>query len=365
MASLLPPNTTALERRIEQVSADLVAATAPLDALWDAQRMPVNMLPWLGWATGVDHWSTDWPEQVKRDAIDEAIPIRRRRGTVWAVRRALEVLGFSDVEILEHTRQDSAWREAGGLYVDGSFTVDGTAVLGGHLVNPPKVVTTNWAQYALAFNIADAPFTAADQRRVRARVESAAPLRSELVALLYQYAATWSAQITVSPLTQTVQQAWQGCEGARVHGAKQLMGCWSLSGDYLPRVLDGFNSLRGDYRLTGQQPTGEPLDQGWGTIDIQIKQPTTAAAQASSRNHWTLNETETDTLDASWGLNEIIDGHHSIDGTWGLALSQLYQVRKTPLDGIRLLGEKTTINSIGTDAHAVLRDRRQRKEIRL
>jgi len=365
MGSLLPPNTTQLEHRIEQVSSDLAKATAPLDTLWDAQRLPAHMLPWLGWATGVDHWSPEWSEQVKRDAIDEAIPIRRKRGTVWAVRRALEVLGFSDVEILEHAKQDAAWREAGGLYIDSSWSLSGAEVLGGDLVDPPQVVTTNWAQYALAFNIADAPFTTADQRRVRDRVRERSTLRAELVALLYRYAATWSAVITVGPLTQTVNQSWTGCEGAGVHRARQLMGCWSLSGSYEPRLLDKATRLNGSVNLTGQRPTGAALDEGWGASVIEVHQKTTASAQASSRNNWALGETDSDQLDASWSLNEVVDGHRALDGHWGLQLSRLYQVRRPPLDGSRLLGEEITIPSIGTTVQAVLLDRRQRKEIRL
>jgi len=284
---------------------------------------------------------------------------------VWAVRRALEVLGYADVEILEHTKQDQAWREAGGLYVDGSRLLDGQTLLGGDLINPPKVVTTNWAQYALAFNISDAPFTSDDQRRVRDRVESAAPLRAELVALLYRYAAAWSAAITVAPLSQTVNQSWAGCEGARVHRARQLMGCWSLSGSYVPRLLDKTTRLNGSVSLTGQRPTGDALDEGWGTADIEVHQKTTASTQASSRNNWALGENESGHLDASWSLNEVIDGHRSLDGDWGLQLSQLYQVRRPPLDGTRVLGEHRAIPSAGTTVHAVLLNRRQRKEIRL
>ena len=365
MDSLLPPNETDIERRLEQVSSDLVKAQAPLQTLWDAQRMPANMLPWLGWATGVDRWNTNWPEQAKRDAINEAISIRRRRGTVWAVRRALEVLGVSDVEILEHSRQEAAWLDAGGLQMDGSWSTDGSVILGGDLVNPPQVVTTNWAQYALALNIADAPFTLDDQRTLRERVEDAAPLRAELVELLYRFNQAWSAAITVAPLIQSVRQSWKGCEGAAVHGADQLMGCRTLSGEYEPRTLTGESRLDGSYYVTGQRPVGALLNEGWGVVDIQVKQPTNAAAQASSRNQWSLGETETDELDASWHLNEVVDGHRVVDGTWRLSLSRLYQSRSTPLDGTRLLGEKTTINAIGTDAHGVLRDRRQRKEIRL
>jgi len=365
MTSLLPPNTTPLERRLSEVAAGLERARAPLHTLWDAQRVPAGVLPWLGWAVGVDHWDRRWAEQTKRDAIDEAIPIRRLRGTVWAVRRALEVLGYTEVEILEHAQQDAEWQAAGGRYVDGAWLLDGGQVLGGDLVDPPKVVTTHWAQYALAFNIADAPFEARDQRRIRERVEAAAPLRSELIALIYRYAAKWDARISLSPLSQTIRQRWADCAGARVHRARPLMGCWSLSGDYTPRLLDGSEALRGRFTLTGQRPVGEPLDQGWGAAAIRVRQPTALGMQAESDNAWTLGEIRADSLDGSWSLNEVTDGHRLLDGGWRLDLAQLYRQQRPALDGTRVLGARRTLSSIGTTGRAVLRDRRLRKEIRL
>jgi len=363
MTSLLPPNTTPLERRVSTVAADLERVSAPLQTLWDAQRIPANMLPWLAWAVGVDEWSRHWPEQTKRDAIDEAIPIRRLRGTVWAVRRALETLGYADVEILEHAAQDAKWRAAGGLYLDGSWLLDGSQTF--LLENAPRVVTTSWAQYALAFNIADAPFEARDQRRIRQRVESAAPLRSELIALIYRYAAQWSAPITLSPLSLAVRQRWVDCAGARVHRARPLMGCWSLSGDYTPRSIDGAERLRGRFTLTGQRPVGTPLDAGWGTAGLRVRQPTALGLRAESDNTWSLGESRTDRLDATWKLNEVTDGHRRLDGGWGLDLAQLYRVQRPRLDGARSLGHRRTLSSIGTTGRAVLRDRRLRTEIRL
>jgi phage tail P2-like protein len=365
MTSLLPPNASPLERRLSSVAADLERAKAPLDALWDAQRIPADMLPWLGWAVGVDHWHRRWSEQAKRDAIGEAIPIRRLRGTVWAVRRALEVLGYSDVEILEHARQDAEWQAAGGRYIDGTWLLDAANALGGDMVDPPRVVTTHWAQYALAFNIADAPFEARDQRRIRERVEAAAPLRSELIALIYRYAATWDARITLGPLTQRLRLNFTECRGAQVHRARPLMGCWSLSGDYTPRLLDGGEPLRGRFRLTGQRPVGPALDAAWGSAAICVRQSMALGLQARAANAWTLGERRTDRLDASWSLNEVVDGHRRLDGGWGLELGRLHRTQRPALDGTRALGAQRTLSSIGTTGRAVLRDRRLRKEIRL
>ena len=362
MTSLLPPNTTPLERRMEAVASDMEKAQAPLQTLWDAKRMPENMLPWLAWAVGVDQWSRRWPEAARRDAIDQAIPIRRLRGTVWAVRRALEVLGYTNVEILEHAEQNQKWIDAGGLSLDGSWALDGRSLF---VEGAPRVVTTSWAQYALAFNVADAPFEARDQSRLRARVEAAAPLRSELIALIYRYAAGWDARITLSPLTQRARLRYTDCQGARVHRAKPLMGCWSLSGDYAPRLVDGAGRLRGTFTLTGVRPIGEPLNQGWGSASIRVRQLSTLGMQAERRDCWALGEASTDTLSGTWKLNEIIDGHRRLDGGWGLSVGQLYQQRRPQLNGARQLGARKTLNSMGTAARGVVRDRRMQTEIRL
>ncbi|PKG51258.1 phage tail protein I [Halomonas sp. MES3-P3E] len=362
MASLLPPNTTRLERRIEAADALIERADAPLGTVWNAQTQPAHMLPWLAWAVGVDDWDSQWEEQQKRDAIDEAIPIRRKRGTVWAVKRALEVLGYSDVELLEHTGQREKWIAAGGLLLDGSWLLDSRSML---VENAPRVVTTHWAQYALAFNINDAPFTARSQRRLRRRVEAAAPVRSELIALIYRYAAEFDARIWLSTPQMRIRQNYTGCRGEQVHRARLLSGCWSLSGDYMPRLLNKAKRLDGSWQLTGQAPVGEPLNHGWGTVATRVKQRTVMALQSQSRNHWTLGEVEVDRLDGTWKLNEVVDGHRKLDGSWPLSVGRLTQRRRPKLNGARTLGGTQTLNSIGTTARAVMRDRRIKTEIRL
>ena len=125
MDNLLPSNATHLERAACAAAADLAEVKAPLHTLWDAQRIPEGLLPWLAWAVGVDVWSADWPVQVQRDIVQDAIAVRHLGGTVWAVRRALEAAGFRDVEIIEHAQAYSAWQHAGGAYIDGGFLLSG------------------------------------------------------------------------------------------------------------------------------------------------------------------------------------------------------------------------------------------------
>jgi len=54
-ANLLPPNATQAERALSQA---IVARPLPVDitALWDADRCPAALLPWLAWALSVVEW---------------------------------------------------------------------------------------------------------------------------------------------------------------------------------------------------------------------------------------------------------------------------------------------------------------------
>lgn len=58
-------------------------------------RCPVKFLPYLAWAFSVDRWEENWSETEKRQAVSEAFWIHQRKGTVAAVRRVIETLGYS------------------------------------------------------------------------------------------------------------------------------------------------------------------------------------------------------------------------------------------------------------------------------
>ncbi|WP_179038364.1 phage tail protein I [Limnobaculum xujianqingii] len=92
--SLLPPNSSPLEHAMTLACAPLSDISVPLRTLWDPDTCPVELLPYLAWAFSVDRWSFDWLEQTKREVIKKAYFIHRHKGTVSALRRAVEPLGF-------------------------------------------------------------------------------------------------------------------------------------------------------------------------------------------------------------------------------------------------------------------------------
>ena len=59
----------------------------------NADRIPLDLLPWLAWHLGVVTWKNEWPEQVRRARVKAAIPIARKNGTAAAVRDVVESFG--------------------------------------------------------------------------------------------------------------------------------------------------------------------------------------------------------------------------------------------------------------------------------
>ena len=62
--------------------------------------MPAALLPWLAWAVSVDYWDSSWTEQQKRNVVAASIEVHQHKGTVSAMRRVVEALGF-DFSIVE------------------------------------------------------------------------------------------------------------------------------------------------------------------------------------------------------------------------------------------------------------------------
>ena len=111
--SLLPLNSSQLERGIEQAIND--APTLHIRTLYNARTCPAHLLHQLAWAWSVDRWDNQWSEQVKRAAIDSAFYIHAHKGTIGALRRVVEPLGYL-LEVIE-------WWQTVPLGVPGTFAL--------------------------------------------------------------------------------------------------------------------------------------------------------------------------------------------------------------------------------------------------
>lgn len=156
--SLLPPNRTALERAI----ADATAVTldpAPLRTIADSVRCPASLLPWLAWARSVEGFDAASTESQQRELIRQSIAIRRKKGTIAAVREVFRAVGFGDVEIDQGNNQYRA---------DGSQLADGFCTAG----DP-----NGWAEYRVHV---DKLLSVAQANAAKSILDNVAPRRCTL-----------------------------------------------------------------------------------------------------------------------------------------------------------------------------------------
>ncbi|QLG93277.1 phage tail protein I [Pseudomonas yamanorum] len=113
MKSLLPINSSQLERAIEAATDEVT--TIPLRTLYNPDTCPAHLLHQLAWAWSVDRWDNNWSEAVKRAAIRSAFYVHAHKGTIGALRRVVEPLGYL-IEVQE-------WWETTPKGVPGTFAL--------------------------------------------------------------------------------------------------------------------------------------------------------------------------------------------------------------------------------------------------
>ncbi|WP_226102543.1 phage tail protein I [Dickeya oryzae] len=112
--SLLPPSASDFMRNVASSTQRLSEIAVCLDTLWSAERCPGQLLPYLAWALSVDRWDKRWSEQTKRQVIKAAWLVHRQKGTIAALRRAVEPFGYL-IRVTE-------WWQTGGQ--PGTFRLD-------------------------------------------------------------------------------------------------------------------------------------------------------------------------------------------------------------------------------------------------
>ena len=105
--SLLPPNASKLLRDLEKTGSRLSFLEILNRYLRNPEKCPEHLLPWLGWALSVDVWNETWAESIRRNVIKASISVHRHKGTLGALKRALEAFEFDHVTIEE-------WFDYGG-----------------------------------------------------------------------------------------------------------------------------------------------------------------------------------------------------------------------------------------------------------
>ncbi|MEV9907212.1 phage tail protein I [Escherichia coli] len=91
---LLPTGSSPLEVAAARACAEIEKTPVSIRELWNPDTCPANLLPWLAWSFSVDRWDDKWPEATKRAVIRDAYFIHCHKGTIGAIRRVVEPLGY-------------------------------------------------------------------------------------------------------------------------------------------------------------------------------------------------------------------------------------------------------------------------------
>ncbi|MDN0081614.1 phage tail protein I [Crenobacter sp. SG2305] len=103
--SLLPTSASPLLRAATAALAAATELPVPLRDLWNPDTCPVPLLPYLAWAFSVDRWDENWSEATKRAVIRASFYVHQHKGTIGALRRVVEPLGYL-IEVIEWWQTD-------------------------------------------------------------------------------------------------------------------------------------------------------------------------------------------------------------------------------------------------------------------
>ena len=91
---LLPLGSTPLEKRAAEILKSAVENPVIIADLINPERCPPPLLAYLAWAFSVDKWDENWTDEVKRIAIKQAFFVHKHKGTIAAVKRVVEPIGY-------------------------------------------------------------------------------------------------------------------------------------------------------------------------------------------------------------------------------------------------------------------------------
>lgn len=115
MKALLPPNSTNLEKNLAEIGQDAFDLPS-ISIIRDIPTVPPQFLSFIAYQNSVDYWDENWQESLKREVIQESKKQHKLKGTVAAIRRALEPFGY-EVKIIE-------WFQAQPNLAPGTFHLE-------------------------------------------------------------------------------------------------------------------------------------------------------------------------------------------------------------------------------------------------
>ncbi|CCO25534.1 phage tail protein I [Maridesulfovibrio hydrothermalis] len=232
MADLLPISATKQERALSESMARIESVPIPIRKLWNPDTCPVELLPWLAWSLSVDWWDDEWPESVKREMVRSSIQIHRHKGTPWAVKKALEIVGLDDAEIIERSSLLQEYDKQGGLRLDGSWRCEPNQRLSPFERLTGSLWPYHWATFHVRLNIAQASKPGILET-ARKAVDMAKPLRSWPL---------WNVFLSMTgPSPNEAKSGASALTGSTIPQPANLRldGSWTLGRDKAPARLKG------------------------------------------------------------------------------------------------------------------------------
>ena len=115
MTSLLPPNSTDLERKLAEAGKDAFDLPS-IRGVKNIDHVPSQFFPFIAWQRSVDYWDDNWQDELKRTVIKESRDLHRLKGTPAAIKKVLEPFGY-EVNLIE-------WFEVQPNLVPGTFNLE-------------------------------------------------------------------------------------------------------------------------------------------------------------------------------------------------------------------------------------------------
>ena len=166
--TLLPPNATEQEIALDLSTSRVGDVAVPIRDLWNPKTCPVNLLPWLAWAFGVDEWDAGWSEETKRATIESAVSVQRRKGSIWSIKQVIKNAGYGDSTLVEGNSNH---------FYNGADKHTGLFTYGD---------VSEWARYRF---ILSRPITNAQAAQIRRILDYTAPARCHLIEMIFTEAA--------------------------------------------------------------------------------------------------------------------------------------------------------------------------------
>lgn len=94
--TLLPSNQKSFVKQLDKATCDALQQVDEdvIRKVWRPSECPLEFLPFLAWAVGVDEWDDAWSEDVKRKTVAESVWLHWHKGTNPAITDALSRLGL-------------------------------------------------------------------------------------------------------------------------------------------------------------------------------------------------------------------------------------------------------------------------------